>query len=805
MPTSTRFRFDAFELDPASGELRKAGRLLKLQPQPLRVLALLIEHADQLVSREEIQRCLWQDSTFVDFEHGINFSINQIRAALGDSAAKPRYIETLPRRGYRFVGKLEQEPVPKPPESLALEQTVPPAAVLPTLVPPSKNYSRRALILSLALLLALLVLASFQYWRPRRRPVANVRKAVAVIEIENHSQDPALNWLGDGVVDLLTTDLAQATNLDIISSERIRDLIARQVKPGQALAASQAQEVAQKAGADLFISGGLLKMGRGLRLDLRVQDTASGKVLLSEKVEGESPPAVFSMVDQTTDRIVSRLSPGEPRPSGGRLTSSFGALQAYEEGISDYNRALDEEATASLQRAVALDPQFAMAYFELAAVLPEYRARHEAITRAASLAERQALPEQQTLLIRARQFVIDDRTEEAIQTFQTIIRRFPKEIQPRYFLSSKLVDRGELKEGTAVLEEAVKLDDSRESLLWNDLAYDYAFQGEWSRALDAVDRYAALLPPDDPNPIDTRADIYAMAGNPASALAEYQRNLEAHPDFSYTREKIALVYLLAGRNREAEQAAQSAYQKTKGARRALAIEVQGDVALVNGNLDLAAKQYEQAARIPGQDPVRASAQTWKAAEVYFEQQKPQAALTMAKRLPGFGAAEVRGVAYLLLGNGAEAENEFASARSAMVAFFSERRAAALITVDRLRAAEFSSHWRQVMDGWPALADDLKPLNGFLAGRAYAELALYPQAEAQLRSNIRFVSAGGFISDDINFLQVELADFYLGRVLEGEGKKADAVKSYQAFLSHFDHSKATLPQINEARRAVQRLE
>jgi eukaryotic-like serine/threonine-protein kinase len=805
LPTSTRFRFDAFELDPASGELRKAGRLLKLQPQPFRVLALLIEHADQLVSREEIQRCLWQDSTFVDFEHGINFSINQIRAALGDSAAKPRYVETLPRRGYRFVGRLEQETVPKPPESPALQPPVPQALVPPTFVPPSKSYSRRALILSVALLLTLFVLASFQYWRPRKTPIANVRKTVAVIEIENHSQDPALNWLGDGVVDLLTTDLAQANNLDIISSERVRDLIARQVKPGQALAASQSQAVAQKAGADLFISGGLLKMGQGLRLDLRVQDTASGKMLLSEKVEGESPQAVFSMVDETTNRIVSRLSPGEPRPGGEKLTSSFGALHAYEEGLSDYNRAMDQEATASLQRAVALDPQFAMAYFELAKVLPDYRARHEAITRAALLADRQGLPELEKLLIRARQFVIEDRSDEAIQTFQTIIRRFPKEIQPRYFLSSKLGNRGELKEGTAILEEAVRLDDSRESLLWNDLAYDYALQGEWSRALDAVDKYAALLPPDDPNPIDTRADVYAMAGNPASALAEYKRNLETHPDFGDTREKIALVYLLAGSSREAGEAAQSAYQKTMGPGRALAVEVQGDVALANGDLDLAAKQYEQAARIPGQDPLRASAQTWKAAEVYFEQQKPQAALTMAKRLPGFGAAEVRGVAYLLLGNDAEAENEFTSGRSAMVAFLSERRAAALITVDRLRAAEFSSHWRQVVDGWPALADDLKPLNGFLAGRAYAELALYPQAETQLRSNLRFVSAGGLISDDINFLQVELADFYLGKVLEGEGKTADAVKSYQAFLSHFDHSKATLPQINEARRAVQRLE
>ncbi len=275
MPTSTRFRFNAFELDAASGELRKAGRLLKLQPQPFRVLALLIEHANQLVSREEIQRCLWQDSTFVDFEHGINFSINQIRAALGDSAAKPRYVETLPRRGYRFVGKLEPAPAPPPVETPPPEPTV----------PPRKNIRSRRLILSLALvlcLLGLLILGAFLFWRrPAKSTQTNVRKAVAVIEIENHSQDPSLSWLGDGVVDLLTTDLAQASNLDTISSERIRDLIGREVKPGQELLPSQAQGVAQKAGADVFISGGILKMGQGLRLDLRVQDTASGKLLLA--------------------------------------------------------------------------------------------------------------------------------------------------------------------------------------------------------------------------------------------------------------------------------------------------------------------------------------------------------------------------------------------------------------------------------------------------------------------------------------------------------------------------------------------
>jgi DNA-binding winged helix-turn-helix (wHTH) protein/Tol biopolymer transport system component len=112
-PAPTRIRFDAFELDATSGELRESGILRKLQPQPFRVLLLLIEHAGQVVTREEIQRCLWRDSTFVDFEHGINFSINQIRGALADNAEDPRYVETLPRRGYRFVGTVEQNLVPK--------------------------------------------------------------------------------------------------------------------------------------------------------------------------------------------------------------------------------------------------------------------------------------------------------------------------------------------------------------------------------------------------------------------------------------------------------------------------------------------------------------------------------------------------------------------------------------------------------------------------------------------------------------------------------------------------------------------
>ena len=102
-------RFDSFELELKSGELRRDGALIKLQPQPFRALAFLADRSGQVVTRGEIQREIWGDETFVDYEQGVNFCIKQIRAALGDDAKAPRFIETLPRRGYRFIAPVERD------------------------------------------------------------------------------------------------------------------------------------------------------------------------------------------------------------------------------------------------------------------------------------------------------------------------------------------------------------------------------------------------------------------------------------------------------------------------------------------------------------------------------------------------------------------------------------------------------------------------------------------------------------------------------------------------------------------------
>jgi DNA-binding winged helix-turn-helix (wHTH) protein len=130
-----RYRFGAFEADAATGELRRQGIRIKLNAQPFQVLLMLLERPGQLLTREEISRELWPDGTFVDYEHGVNSAVNRIREALGDTAGNPRFIETLARRGYRFVAPVERIALsedPSPPKSEspfppATEQTAPPA------------------------------------------------------------------------------------------------------------------------------------------------------------------------------------------------------------------------------------------------------------------------------------------------------------------------------------------------------------------------------------------------------------------------------------------------------------------------------------------------------------------------------------------------------------------------------------------------------------------------------------------------------------------------------------------------------
>jgi eukaryotic-like serine/threonine-protein kinase len=635
-------------------------------------------------------------------------------------------------------------------------------------------------------------------------------KALAVIEIENLSQDPSLNWLGSGVVDLLTTDLAQTKGLDVISTERIRGLIGRQAKPGESLPADEARQVAKEAGADVFVSGALLKIGQGFRLDLRVQDTASGKVLLADKVEGDSPQAIFSMVDKATGRIVSGLLPAAAveANSAASLTSNLDALHAYEQGVSYESRLLFDQAAASFRRATELDPQFAMAYFQLSTVLTNYSESRQALAQAAQLAARLPLPEQQKLLIQAAQLGRDGRGAEAIQTLQTGVAQFPKDVGLWTALGTGLQSEGKGQESDAAFEKLLQID-PKNAIAYNLLAYNYALQGDQARALAALDKYTALLPPNDPNPIDTRGDVYAINGQFDQAIAQYQKNQQMNPTFLavYTTLKIASAYLREGKSPLALAIARPVYAKASGFDRVLAASVLGDIDVSQGQLDRAAGHYAEAAQLAlKRQPFGGAVLLVKAAETYFEQHQPQAALAFAQRQSGPWAAGIRGIAELLLKNNAAAEKEFAAERATAAPLVGDHQAELVIARQRFLAAGYAGQWQQVISEWSGLPPNTELILHLQLGRAYLESGLLPQAEQELRFVLHWDRYWG-TPDQIashSYLSAFLAQFYLAKALEQQGKKADAINAYQEFLGHFASSTAHLPQIAEAQAALQRL-
>jgi serine/threonine protein kinase/TolB-like protein len=668
--------------------------------------------------------------------------------------------------------------------------------------------SGRMLALAGLALVALALAGALWKWPgffPGRGSAPGAAKALAVVEIENMSGDESLNWLGGGVADLLTTDLAQAQarGLEVISTERVRSLISRRTKGEGTLPSGEAREVAKEAQADVFLSGALLKVGPRLRLDLRVQETGTGKVLYADKVEGDNAEAVFAMVDRATAGILSKLTPGEAsaQPNvAASMTSNVEALRAYEEGLNYFHRNIHDKAEGPFRRAIELDPQFAMAYFWLSNNLNEIddkaAARH-AMARAAQLAEVLSLPRQQKLVIQAGQLESDGRLEEADELLQSVVREFPRELEPRLGLLLCRDREHKYWEIPPIAEELLRLDEHQPGV-YDVLAWAYGYAGDVPKALAAVDRFASLVPPNDPGPIDARADVLERNGRYEEALAAYRKNRELNPGWYWgSALGIAHTYLRLGRYTLAEASALSVTRQANDANaRAWAADMLGEIEVGRGRLEAAVARYEEAAQLRDtQPPPAALRELWPAAQIYFEQRQPEAALTLGRRHPGPWASGVRGTAYLLLKNELAAEKEFNTLRAYLTPPLGEYMAGKYIDECRLRAAAYAGRSQEVTAGWQQLGGQFRTDIALEVGRAYLELGAPPEAEQHLRFAFAWFP---------HYLTIVLTRFYQGNVLEQTDRKAEALKAYQEFLSHFENSSAKLPQIAEARAAVKRL-
>src|SRR5580704_12760643 len=227
------------------------------------------------------------------------------------------------------------------------------------------------MISAAAILLVAIASYFFLHARTAHAPGSAQHKAIAVLNFNNLTQDQSLNWLDSGLTDMLTTNLAQVKGLDVLSTERVLSEVQSATKDGKSLDPAQAQKVAREAGADAYITGALLKVGpTQLRLDVRVQDTASGQILFSDKLEGQDVQSIFGMVDRLTASIAGNFLPASDLPAKApeieqTSTSNVEAYRHYELGMDYTRRFLDTDAIREFNEAVRLDPQFALAYVRL--------------------------------------------------------------------------------------------------------------------------------------------------------------------------------------------------------------------------------------------------------------------------------------------------------------------------------------------------------------------------------------------------------------------------------------------------------
>jgi TolB-like protein/DNA-binding winged helix-turn-helix (wHTH) protein len=362
-------RFGAFELDLRTGELRKSGVRVNLPDQPLQVLKTLLDRPGELVTRDELRQRLWSAETFVDFEHGLNAAVRRLRDTLGDSADVPRFVETLPRRGYRFIAPVihhpaaEHTPPSRPAEESKGEGFTTPVAR------PSRRLARMLASGAIAALtlVAAAALWTFGYrpWSPARHPAAVVggRSMLAVLPFANLTGDADQEYIGDGMTEEL---IAQLGRMDPSRLGVIARTSAMQFKK----TTKRTNQIGAELGVSHVVEGSVRTTGSRIRIAVQLIDTRSETQLWAEQYERDAKNLLTlqrDIAEAIARQIATHL--GITRANASAETRRHSTIaEAYEHYLRGrYHWLRDttdglQKAMEHFERAIELDPSYALAY-----------------------------------------------------------------------------------------------------------------------------------------------------------------------------------------------------------------------------------------------------------------------------------------------------------------------------------------------------------------------------------------------------------------------------------------------------------
>jgi serine/threonine protein kinase len=675
---------------------------------------------------------------------------------------------------------------------------------------------RISLAVSAAAVLIIVIAAAWFFRGRTAHPIGSqAHKSIAVLYFSNLSQDQSLNWLDNGLTDMLTTNLAQVKGLDVLSTERVLGAVQRANKDGKTMDPAQAQQVARDAGADAYITGALLKMGpTQLRLDVRAQDTSTGQILFSEKLEGQDVQSIFGMVDRLTEGIASSFLPAADLPQKApeieqASTSNLEAYRHYQLGVDYARRYLTADAIRELEQAVGLDPQFAVACLRLAdqyRLQGDLRRGNELQLKVDQLQSRLPRYEQLTLQVAKARRSQDPEAELAAR--QELVSEFPRSTMDRGLLGTILSGSGKQEQSVELFKEGLALDPKSEDLL-NFKCYALAIGGDFDGALTANDAYMAIRP-GDPNPLDTRGDVLFIAGRDDEAVAAYRKVLELKPDFSDYGEylKLAIVYTDQKKPDMANAAFQQFAQRASPLSRLYVPGFEAQFKQTGGDLEGALASYREAVIQLGNAKQGQAAETFLRSFAVLSVMlgEDSAALSFAQQQK-LDDYELRPIAFLqsMAGNPSAAQQSlqrFASSHPWIAPRALEINQAYI----DMSAAVHHGDGQTALSRAASIPNFQDPYLLYLKGRAHLLTSDYASAEAEFRGVLRserLLANSGTLTQRFPVLGI-LSHYYLGQLYERTGKHDQAINEYQEFLSHFQSSQSRLAEVGEARTALKRL-
>jgi eukaryotic-like serine/threonine-protein kinase len=517
-PAGQFVRFGSFEVDLQEGKLTKTGGRIRLQEQPFRILAMLLERPGQLVTREEIHQRLWSNGKFVGVDDALNTAVRKLREALNDSADNPRFLETVPRRGYRFVA-----PVVWPLEPQAG------AAIWPRV--------RQHLYLWLAAALILAGGAVGGLWH-LRHPNSRIaaEDTIVIADFSNSTGDAILD---DTLETALSISLRQSPYLGVLSDSEVARTLRQMTLPADTkLTPEVARELCQRAGSKAYVVGSIDNLGSKYVLGLKVVNCQSGDILAQEQTTAASKENLLDVLGEAASKLRTELGESLATvqkfdvPLEQATTSSLEALKTFSLGSKILREKGAVAALPFSQHAIELDPNFAMGYLEVGleyTYLGEVGRASGYFSKAFQLREHAS--ERENLAITALYYVIvTGELDKAAQTYQEQIASYPRESRAYGDLGVVFSRQGQYEKAAEIMRQALRLAPDRIG--------DYENLANYALALQHFDETRQIIHEAQARKADDSVlhnALYALAflGADSAAMAEQQEWYTGKPEENY--------------------------------------------------------------------------------------------------------------------------------------------------------------------------------------------------------------------------------------------------------------------------------